>query len=69
MEGIIDKWWREVMNISSTSVRLGNLKQRISNKLDYWDRQPATKEFSKGFEHCCKAMREFLLGSESRREK
>ena len=31
--------------------------QELIEQLNYFDRQPANEEFSKGFEHCCKVFR------------
>jgi len=74
MKGIIDEWGKEhriefLAGIDGGGTifykDLADLKQRISKAINYYDRQPATDEFSRGFEKGCKALRQKLLGSES----
>ena len=66
MKGIIDEWAEHPTIIKNQTI--SNLKSKIRTKLDYWDRQPATDDFSKGFEHANKVMREFLFGKEQSNE-
>lgn len=40
--------------------------KELTEDLDYWDNQPATSEFAKGFEHCCEVIKKRITLDSSR---
>jgi len=43
----------EVVHAKDVKEKIQNAQKRLKDDLDYWDGQPVTSEFSRGFQHCC----------------
>ena len=43
-----------------TAIAEAKIRGTLKHKIKYWNNQPTTDEFSKGFEHCCKAITDEL---------